>query len=167
MAEKRPLVNYGGSLKEVLSSDRLSVPQIVIPVYCLPGTSITYTNMTAAVSWFNNSSNSRPAFTIDLTNCTEFRVSVLMNATIGAASAKICARYIASYSATAASYSQLGTGSTEVYASIGTGTASSISDGAWTTITAAARTTVVVGCFGLDGDGVIDPTIGNVFFYAR
>lgn len=167
MGLKHPLVNYSGKLKELADTDRLPVSPIVIPVYCIPGTSITYTNMTAAVSWFNNASNSRPAFTMDLTNCTEFRVSVLVNAVIGAASAKICARYISAYSVTASSYLQLGTGSTEVYASIGTGTASTISDGAWTTITAAARTTVVVGCFGLDGDGAIDPTIGNVFFYAR
>ena len=101
--------------------------------------------------------------------CTEFQVVVNMNASLGAASAKICARYSTTYTHTAASYSVLGASSAEVFGPIGSSnaTASVANIGTVTSINAAARTVVYIGCFGLDGDGAADPSIGQILFRRR
>jgi hypothetical protein len=126
--------------------------------------------MPAALTWLNGVTSSRPIFYLDLTNATEMQVIVTMNGALGATNAKICLRYRSAFSITASDYSVLGASSAEVYGPIGSGGGASTSmatPGSITTIDAAARTTVYVGCLGIDGDGAADPNIGHIMFRYR
>lgn len=139
-------------------------------VYYTLGAPLAWSNMPAAITFLNGVTNTRPIFPIDLTNAIEFRVLVTLNGVLGATNAKICARWKATYDSVAANYAVLGDASAEIFCGIGSGNGGVVSTmmtGAATPIVAAARTTVFVGGFGLDGDGAADPNIAQIIYQYR
>ena len=154
------LVDTGSAPDEVLSAAKCyaqfpSKNTIIIPYTISIGQ--TWTDMPASATIYGGSGNNIQA--ADLTLASQARLCVRFGSVPGVAGSKLIAKYSANYTQTAASYSDLGVSEISVPADNG---ANSYFKSAWIDIAALARADVFITVIGTGGDGVTDPTFGNV-----
>lgn len=115
-----------------------------------------WANMPAAATLF--AASHRHVTKADLSNYSEVRLVVNKQATLGAASAILELRYAAVFGTAAASYSSIGTSAVQVAINV----QNSALESAWIPLVAGAKGDVFLAIVGSGGDGVLDPTFGNI-----
>jgi len=97
---------------------------------------------------------------VDLTNYTQCRLRVIQ-ANAAASGAKLRLRYATSFGTTAAGYSAIGSGATEVDVSLSTSSSQSLAS-SWFDLESAAKADVWVACTGISGNGSTSPSFFSI-----
>ncbi len=118
----------------------------------------SWTAMPAALTEFNSNTQGRTK--ADLTNATQSRLVVHMMSTQGAASAELRAQY--STDASAWNYLDGATGP-----AVAINSASVTLASAWVSLVAGAKADVFIRVAGINGDGIISPSFGNISLQVR
>lgn len=116
----------------------------------------TWTNMPLAATLFAGSH--RHVVKADLSDFTQVRLVVNKQATAGAANAVLELRYATSFATTPAGYSSIG----EQVVQVAVNVANTVLDSGWVNLEAGAKGDVFLAVVGSGGDGVLDPTFGNI-----
>lgn len=124
---------------------------------------MTWSNMPAALTWFQGVATVRPYWPRDLTNYTQARVQALMAATPGSTGAKVRVLYSATHDMIIGNY--LTIGASEVQATIDA--ASTLTDSGWINLVAGAKADVWIALAGIDGNGTADPIFQHVWIQFR
>lgn len=141
----------------------LTARHMVIPLTA--SAAVTWTDMPSAVTFLNGQAT-RAVYQLDLTGYTQCRIVVVTAGTAAAGTGRLAIKYkTGAYSTTVGDYSDIGTGATEVAASVTT--AITQTDSGWITITAAALADVQVAVVGLGSNGTNDPVFGNIAIHFR
>ena len=117
-------------------------------------------NMPAALTFFNGAA--RYTTPIDLTGASQINFKVFVSGVPGFAGSKLVLRYrtfAAGYDATPANWNILGAASTEVQCACDT--ALTITESGYIDIVAGAKGSVLLGLFGIGGNGVVSPIFLN------
>jgi len=139
-----------------------SAARLIIPFSSTATGLTTATNMPLALDFFT-STYQRVINKVDLTGFTQCRIYVFTSSVATVAGAKILAKYISAVSTTASDWLDLGT--SEVSVTVGglnTAYASS-----WIDIAMLAKGDVFLTVMSSGGDGVVDPTFGQVNIQVR
>lgn len=134
---------------------------LTVPIVSQPSAAVTWTNMPAAETFLLGSH--RHATKVDLTNFTQVRLVVNKQATAGAAASIIYAKYRTAFDATVGNWSAIGTSAVSVAVNV----QNTILSSSWIDLAAGAIADVFVCLAGSGGDGVLDPTFGNVVLQFR
>jgi hypothetical protein len=119
----------------------------------------TWLDMPAALSFFDSSNTY--VTQLELSSFNQVRLVVNKLGTAGATGSKLILRYQDTTGApfTASSYSDIGTSEVSVTVDV----ANNILVSSWINLATAAKDDVWVALLGIDGDGAIDPTFGNIY----
>jgi hypothetical protein len=119
----------------------------------------TWLDMPAALSFFDSSN--AYVTQLELSSFNQVRLVVNKLGTAGATGSKLILRYQDTTGApfTASSYSDIGTSEVSVTVDV----ANNILVSSWINLATAAKDDVWVALLGIDGDGAIDPTFGNIY----
>lgn len=128
-----------------------------VPVRAAYSTQV-WTTMPAALTEFNANTQGRTK--ADLTNATQARLLVHMMSTAGASGAELRGQY----STDASAWNYLD-GATGPAAAINV--ASTTVAGAWVNLVAGAKADVFIRVVGINGDGIISPSFGNISIQVR
>jgi hypothetical protein len=126
-----------------------------------PDSNAIWTNMPAAVTFYQGSLNSMTI--VDLTHCTQVRLSLLKRGTAGAAGSTIILRYHTSFASVVGTFSDIGTSEVSVAIDV----AASMPDSGWINLAAGAKAEVFTILLGEGGDGAVDPAFGNIVAHYR
>jgi hypothetical protein len=119
----------------------------------------TWLDMPSALSFFDSSNTY--VTQLELSSFNQVRLVVNKLGTAGATGSKLILRYQDTTGApfTASSYSDIGTSEVSVTVDV----ANNILVSSWINLATAAKDDVWVALLGVDGDGAIDPTFGNIY----
>lgn len=121
------------------------------------GASTTWTDMPSAETFFNGAN--RGSTGVDLTNYTQVRLKVTMLGTGCVSGGVITLKYKTGNTWTnVASFSTIGASAVTAACDV----TSTISDSGWINLVAGAKADVSIAISGTGGDGVVDPTFGNI-----
>ncbi len=130
--------------------------QLVVP---LTTAATTWTNMSAAVSWFGTASGYDYIQKVDLTNFTRVRFLVNKKATAGAVGSKIILRYHTVFTSTAATPVDVGVSEVSNPCD---GAGNALLDSGWIDLATGAKADIFLCLVGTGGDGALDPTFGSI-----
>lgn len=138
-----------------------------VPIFPNTGTNITWTNMPAALTFFN--AVSRWYVGAPCTYVTQVMLNVVMAGTGGFAGSKIRLLYrtqAAGWDATVGNWNQLGSAA-QVQATITSTGTTFLATSGWIDIATLAKDEILVMATGLDGDGIVDPQFNSIIAYFR
>jgi hypothetical protein len=152
----------GASVTTFLRGDNTwSAPQKGVLSVCFKSENVSaWTNMPAALTLFNG--NIGYIAKVELDGYSSGRLLVNRGTAVAVAGSSLMVRYSRSFTTTAASYSPIGTSSTDMIVDVQT--ASTYDDSGWIRLATDPSTgNIFIALLGISGDNAADPQFGNIY----